>query len=430
MTAETTRSRPSAGQWLLGPAKDSALIIATPLLILPLAWVFQNVWSDGALILLVGAFGQLGHCLPGLIRAYGDHDLYQRYRARFIVAPVAIGIACLVAARWNMDVLVLVGVTWAIWHAPMQTYGFLRIYDARAGLHSKIIRYLEFSLCVLWFGGALLLNDRPLSLMLSRWYGAGGFLLPAPFVSAVRGIWLAALAAVSLAYMVALVRCWRRGTPVPLPAVLVLISSAGFYWFAYAGATNILVGAALFEIFHDVQYLTIVWLFNRRRVEEDASVGGLVRFVFRRSGALVGVCIALVFSFGGLRLVEGMLPVGVTREVLTAALVMAGLLHYYYDGFIWKVSDPSTRTSLGIRNTPQRSRRINVPGWLHALKWTVALIPVLWLTCAEAIVQPNETARWMLVHRSLPHFEPLSTHLHVTIGLANRQPGGHGLIVR
>ena len=430
MTDKTTRVRPSAGYWLIGPAKDSALIIATPLLILPLAWVFRNVWSDGALILMVGAFGQLGHCLPGLIRAYGDRDLFRRYRSRFLVAPLAMGVACLMAARWNMDVLVLVGVTWAIWHALMQTYGFLRIYDARAGLHSNLIRRLEFSLCVLWFGGALLLNDRPLSLMLSRWYGAGGFLLPAPLVSAVRSIWLAALVAASLAYLVALVGSWRRGKPVPLPAILVLISSAGFYWFAYAGATNILVGAALFEIFHDVQYLTIVWLFNRRRVEQDASVGGLVRFVFRRSGALVGVYIGLVFAFGGLRFVEGMLPVGVTREVLTAALVMAGLLHFYYDGFIWKVSDPSTRQSLGIKDPSKRTSGINVPGWLHALKWAMALVPVFWLTCAEAIVQPTETARWMLVHRSLPQFEPLSNSLHLTVGLSDTQSSDRGLVVR
>lgn len=429
MSDTLNECRPSTGHWLLGPVKDSALIIATPLLILPLAWVFRNIWSDGALILMVGAFGQLGHCLPGLIRAYGDRDLFHRYRTRFLVAPLAIGIACLLAARWNMDVLVLVGVTWAIWHALMQTYGFLRIYDARAGLHLQLIRRLEFSLCLLWFGGAILLNDRPLSLMLSRWYGAGGFLLPAEFVSAFRSLWLVALLGATAAYAFALFGCRRRGTRVPLPAVLVLISSAGFYWFAYAGATNILVGAALFEIFHDVQYLTIVWLFNRRRVEQNAGVGGLVRFVFRRSGALVGVYIALVFSFGGLRLVEDMLPAGMIREVLTAALVMAGLLHFYYDGFIWKVSDASTRSSLGIRNTADRVRTIRVPGWLHALKWTAALLPVLWLTCAEAIVQPDETARWMLVHRSLPEFEPLGTHLHVAVGLGDR-PNAHRLVVR
>ena len=37
----------------------------------------------------------------------------------------------------------------------------------------------------------------------------------------------------------------------------------------------------LFEIFHDVQYLAIVWLFNRKRVDTDPQVGGFTRFVFR-----------------------------------------------------------------------------------------------------------------------------------------------------
>ena len=152
MTETTTQKRLSTGRWLLGPAQDSALVIATPLIILPLAYIFRNIWSDGALILIVGAFGQLGHCLPGLIRAYGDRDLFRRYRTRFLVAPLALGAACLLGAVWNLDVLVLVGVTWAIWHALMQTYGFLRIYDARAGLQSPFLRWVEFAMCVLWFG--------------------------------------------------------------------------------------------------------------------------------------------------------------------------------------------------------------------------------------------------------------------------------------
>jgi hypothetical protein len=80
------------------------------------------------------------------------------------------------------------------------------------------------------------------------------------------------------------------------PTILVLISSASVYWFAYAGVTNIIVGGTLFEISCNVQYLTIVWLFNRRRVDKVALGGGLVGFVFRRSGVLVGVYVGLVLK--------------------------------------------------------------------------------------------------------------------------------------
>ena len=56
---------------------------------------------------------------------------------------------------------------------------------------------------------------------------------------------------------------------------------------------SVLVGIALFEVFHDVQYLSLVWIYNRKRVESDRSIGGFMRFVFRRSGALSGVYVRL-----------------------------------------------------------------------------------------------------------------------------------------
>ncbi|MEZ6061462.1 MAG: hypothetical protein R3C19_14045 [Planctomycetaceae bacterium] len=397
----TTSTTTKSNLWFLGPIRDGALIIGTPLLILPLAWLLCQSRSGTAAVIVIGAFGQLGHCLPGLIRAYGDHKLFRRYRTRFIAAPLALGTACLLAVRNNLDVLILVGVTWAVWHALMQTYGFLRIYNARSGRLSTTLRRLEFGMCFLWFGGAILLNEQPLTLLLHRWYGAGGILLPASLVAAVQMIWLTALVAVTLAYAGMVVRSHLTGSPIALPSVLTMISGTGFYWFAYAGATNILVGAAMFEIFHDVQYLTIVWLFNRRRVEQSAGVGGFVRFLFRRSGALVGVYIGIVCAFGGLRLIESSLPAGIPGEALTALLALTGLLHYYYDGFIWKVRDESTRESLGIRSDRTDGRRLNLSGYVHALKWTVAAIPILWLTCVESVVQPDETTCRLLVQRSL-----------------------------
>jgi hypothetical protein len=74
----------------------------------------------------------------------------------------------------------------------------------------------------------------------------------------------------------------------------------GWWGYANVGVADILLGLILFEVFHDVQYLAIVWLFNRRRVETDKGVGGFTAFVFRRSWGLVGLYLAMVFAYGGL----------------------------------------------------------------------------------------------------------------------------------
>ena len=48
--------------------------------------------------------------------------------------------------------------------------------------------------------------------------------------------------------------------------------------------------------------LPIVWIYNRTRVERDKSIGGFMRFVFRRSGALIGVYVGLVMAYGAIGL--------------------------------------------------------------------------------------------------------------------------------
>jgi hypothetical protein len=126
--------------------------------------------------------------------------------------------------------------------------------------------------------------------------------------------------------------CLRGAPPSPVK-LLVTVSSIGFYWYAYSIAGNILVGAAMFEVFHDVQYLAIVWLFNRRRVEQSDNAGAFFKFVFGRSGALIGIYVGLCFAFGSFRFLEYGLSDGPARNVILAFLATSGLLHYYIRWF-------------------------------------------------------------------------------------------------
>ena len=90
----------------------------------------------------------------------------------------------------------------------------------------------------------------------------------------------------------------RRDTR-PNPVKLgLLVTSIAFWWYCNNLVSNILVGIALFEVFHDVQYLSLVWIYNRNRVEKDSNIGGFMRFVFRRSGSLVGLYVGLVLAYG------------------------------------------------------------------------------------------------------------------------------------
>jgi tetratricopeptide (TPR) repeat protein len=125
-----------------------------------------------------------------------------------------------------------------------------------------------------------------------------------------------------------------------------------------------------------VQYLSLVWIYNRNRVEKDNTIGGFMRFVFRRSGALIGLYVALVLVYGSFGYVTSFLGVGTVKRALMGFVAASGLLHFYYDGFIWKVRERSTRESLGLAGgTADISLGGFFPAWAtHAGKWAAAFI--------------------------------------------------------
>src|SRR5260370_2257108 len=141
---------------------------------------------------------------------------------------------------------------------------------------------------------------------------------------------------------------WMQGKRAGLVTLVLLVPSISFWWYCNNIVASVLVGIALFEVFHDVQYLSLVWIYNRKRVESDRSIGGFMWFVFRRSGALVGVYIGSVLAYGGLSLSKSYVGVDAVKRILTGVVTASALLHFYYDGFIWKVREKSTRQSLGI----------------------------------------------------------------------------------
>jgi Tfp pilus assembly protein PilF len=170
--------------------------------------------------------------------------------------------------------------------------------------------------------------------------------------------------------------------------ITLLVSSIAFWWYCNNGVQNILVGIALFEVFHDVQYLAIVWIYNRTRVERDKNIGGFMRFVFRRSGALIGVYVGLVLAYGAIALTQSAITIEGIRHGLIGVVTASALLHFYYDGFIWKVRETQTRTMLGIEGAGAAALASSRfwPAWFrHSVRWAALVIPFGAL-CATQLV--------------------------------------------
>jgi len=386
--AQTVPAVPSAAPkktlWILNSWRDLILYVGTPLFLVPMFLLAQVRWRAQDIYLFVAAFGAMGHHLPGMIRAYGDRALFERFRWRFIFAPIFLVSVCVAFYWWDLKGIVLVVFFWGVWHGMMQTYGFCRIYDAKTGSFAALTRRLDFATCATWFAAGVLLSPQRMADTLETYYASGGPFIQPWLLHNAQQVMLGGAIAVSVLFLFNFSRMWAEGKrPNPVKLAL-LITSIAFWWYCNNGVTNILAGIALFEVFHDVQYLSLVWIYNRSRVEKDSSIGGFMRFVFRRSGSLVGLYIGLVFAYGSLGYFSSHLEIETVKRVLTGVVAASGLLHFYYDGFIWKVRDRSTRENLGLGggNISATSREL-LPSWaLHGLKWVgVFVIPLgaLWV---------------------------------------------------
>ena len=382
---------PKKNLWILNSWRDLILYVGTPLLLVPLFALAQTRWSAQDIYVFVAAFGATGHHLPGMIRAYGDRALFERFRWRFIFAPIFLLAVCTAFTLWDLKGIVLVVFFWGVWHGMMQTYGFCRIYDAKMGSFAALTRRLDFATCAIWFAAAVFLSSRRMTDTLEAYYASGApFIPPWLLHGAQQTIWFAAIA-VSILFLANFARMWwvgKRPNPVKLA---LLATSISFWWYCNNVVANILAGIALFEVFHDVQYLSLVWIYNRNRVEKDSSIGGFMRFVFRRSGSLIGVYIGLVFAYGSLGIFKEHAEVETIKRILTGVVAASGLLHFYYDGFIWKVRERSTRESLGLTGGIASAGSAQfLPSWLsHGLKWVAVFVIPLDCTLDWTIARPR-----------------------------------------
>src|SRR6185312_3662103 len=387
--------------WILDSWRDLALYVGTPLLLLPAFALAQARWSPQDIYLFVAAFGAMGHHLPGMIRAYGDRALFERFRWRFILAPLFLLVTCVAFYWWDLKGIILVVFFWGVWHGMMQTYGFCRIYDAKAGSFAALTRRLDFATCAIWFAAAVVLSPQRMADTLETFYASGGLFIPPLALHRAQQVLLAAALISSLLLLLNFARMWLHGQR-PNPVKLALLAtSISFWWYCNNGVTNILAGIALFEVFHDVQYLSLVWIYNRNRVEKDRNIGGFMRFIFRRSGSLVGLYLGLIFAYGSLAYFNSQLQIETIKRVLTGVVAASTLLHFYYDGFIWKVRESSTRQALGLSGgTAEVSPHGIFHGWvLHGAKWVAAfVVPLgaLWIWQVHSSVPALQRTAWIV----------------------------------
>ena len=373
--SETKSRREHTQHWVLDPVQDTVLIIAAPLLVLALALLAFRMLpaaSATSLIIVTHVVLTVAHHLPTFIRIYGDVELFRRFRWSFLLAPViplvfSAGVLGYINYR-GLPVeyflyLYIMLAFWDPWHFLRQHYGFMRIYDRGNEAPRTLASRMDLTLCSVWFVYIMLASGAWLADMFQDLYATAH--MPVILAVAPNAIaWATAVLRdiallVTGAYAIYLAWCWHRGYFISLAKLALIVATFGVMYVMYAPNAwmqsvapewTFKVGFAALGIVHMTQYLAIVWRYNRRlgQMPGRARPG-----VFARLHARGGWIVALFYVLVCLGYGEIITTVHDSRLLMSVLLAVgftSTLMHYYFDGFIWKLRHKQNREGLALTN--------------------------------------------------------------------------------
>jgi len=404
--------------WIISPIWDSLLFIGAPVTCILALFPLRKYWQPQEYSFLLLAFLTFGHHLPGFIRAYGDRELLARYRLRFLLAPPLIFFTTLWFDLRGLHGLVIFIFTWDIWHVLMQHYGFMRIYDAKRGEISPVTARMDWAISIFWYLTLIVASPHYRHNLLLQAYTSGIPLLSPQVFKVLENVLYGMTGGVTVVYLGYNLYLWRKGRLCPRKLVLLATFLAASYYL-YVYVDDFIVGFAVWSAFHCIQYYGIVWVYNSSRVAKGSAMTRGVRFLFRPRTALVLIYAALILGYGGINYLQKFVHDEAFRRVLLTFIATSSAMHYYYDGFIWKVREKETRQFLNIGAVRGALRRA-LPAWNRGPVQAAYLAATIVVLAGLETWHPNDELR---VRQSLAAVAPGAEESHFHLGETLRQQG-------
>jgi hypothetical protein len=344
--AESRRGFSQAPGWLSSRRFDLIFVVATAAIGLAagIATQFSPALFGAILFADLWLLGY-HHVIATYTRISFDRESFQRYKPLVTWLPIGVvSVVLLLALGVGAWTLPTVYLYWQWWHYTRQSYGVAQMYRLKTPQSKDSGWEMKAALYLL-----------PLAGILYRSYqDPGEFLnmelrvIPVPLI-AVQIV--GAAAAVSIAWwLVKQYRAWRLGE-LPLAYNLYIASHVAVFGIGYLAIQHIDYGWLTINIWHNAQYILVVWLFNRNRFK--AGVSSEHRWLSTLSQPKnVAKYFAVTFALT----VVAYLTLGTFLVILPATTLPMALIvyqtlnfhHYVVDSVIWKVRKPQIRQNMGL----------------------------------------------------------------------------------
>lgn len=346
MSSVVLLDRPRAG-WLRGVSFDSTFILGIASLAIACGWVVVTNPSLFSKLFVLNAW-LLGyhHVISTFTRLTFDKDSFEEHRFLMTWLPLmvltAVTLVCIAFGVW---ILTTVYFYWQWWHYTRQSYGISRIYQRRAGLNSDILHKLVTYGLPAW-GILHRSSQAPEQFLFTEVR-----VVPVP-------MWLeivvATLTIVALGWWVLrTIRDWSSNS-LSVAHTLYLGTHLVIFGVGYLAIDNINHGWLVLTIWHNCQYIFVVWMFNNNRFKGKVDPKHrFLSYLSQNSKVVTYLAVCLLLStvtYATLQYSLGWLAIATTTSLPLFAIVFQAINfhHYVVDAVIWKVRRIPIQQNLGI----------------------------------------------------------------------------------
>jgi hypothetical protein len=272
---------------------------------------------------------------------YSDKNVFRTRKTLFMLSPLLVFTSIFAVYYFRHPVFVQLLVTclalWNLWHNIMQRYGLLRGYAHRIKQGLEQRQHARLDLALLWgmvlftiaLGALLYLPmARSYRLAQSTVNALAPFFVAYPFPIAVTfGLLLAVLCTWWLYAECQAAVLFKQC----LPRYLFWLSNVSLLTLCLL---NPILGIFAFGFSHSVEYFAYVHAVQKNKVHKQQYQGAVGRFfwhhIFFSASLLIGLQILLYYH-----IVDEIFKKDI---LLTTFLTGTAVMHFFYDGIIWKKS--------------------------------------------------------------------------------------------
>lgn len=316
-------------RYIVSPLFDWVFFIGSPLLAVGVVLGAAELLPPWTVKTYVLVYMAVGHHVPTFLRAYSDRAEFSRNRFRLVGIPLLV-LPVLAAAYWIDARIVALIFVWDQFHFVRQNYGMMRIYDAKAGVKSRWRINLDQWLCFSAFVAIVAHSDFYTHVYAETFFDLG-LTIPDWVGDAIARISLAVAITVGIAWVGEIYGRFTRGEPIAVPKLAMFATTYGVWTFAYVTISDPFLSYPISSFFHCLQYDAFAWSYGRNQSRGSSSEdrSPLLRYLYQ--GRTIWLYVLAIGAYGFVSMLgHGLYPM----LVLNAT---TGVLHYYYDSFIWKV---------------------------------------------------------------------------------------------